>query len=623
MGKFNLLTTLSLNAAGMSAGLKASVADVEKYVNDTKGANSALTYSFRDTAEMGVGEMRKELIKLRNTSFAGKTKEEIFTINSRIGELTDSMGDLKAQQKALGTEFGTAMASGLRTVAAIGEVAVGTASLFGASKEQAQKYQQVMTSLIGVTQAMGVIEDALQTKQFQAIAVKIQSIFVTKAQTAATVQATAAQRGLNLAMLANPYALALAGIVALGLGLVALASSHERTIPEIDKTSEAYQTLIDKQKELMGLSVDMATANEDAVNKMLVDSGKMTEKEYNLKKINADKIRKLDDVNAKEQAAIRAAQLAFEQTAGYTYANLETDRAKAVQDANSARAEIIKEAFILEQGLNKTAKKTAVDTATEYEKLNTKISDVNKNIQNYILLGKDASGLIKLKAELESKKLAVDLVVNQMELRDSGGLINASDITADLQAALDQAVEEITVEPIPVELKPIQTGGLIDLKDKANLAAGAIGGLSDAFVAMAGDNEVSIKAVVQATLAGIRQIIIAKLGEAIMGQTASNSKFGLPGLIMAAAGITGVMAIFNSLPKFAGGGLVGGNSLTGDRIPVMVNSREMILNPSQQAELFAMANGAGGAAGNVRFEIEGSKLVGVLGNYSKKTNSYR
>ncbi|MBK7215140.1 MAG: hypothetical protein IPH88_17990 [Bacteroidales bacterium] len=63
---------------------------------------------------------------------------------------------------------------------------------------------------------------------------------------------------------------------------------------------------------------------------------------------------------------------------------------------------------------------------------------------------------------------------------------------------------------------------------------------------------------------------------------------------MALVGIAGIQAIFANLPKFAGGGIVGGGYFSGDSITARVNSGEMILNASQQAQLFAMANGGGG-----------------------------
>lgn len=57
--------------------------------------------------------------------------------------------------------------------------------------------------------------------------------------------------------------------------------------------------------------------------------------------------------------------------------------------------------------------------------------------------------------------------------------------------------------------------------------------------------------------------------------------------------------------KFANGGIVGGNSFSGDRVPARVNSGEMILNKSQQRRLFDIANGgeSGGGSANLIQEI--------------------
>jgi len=78
---------------------------------------------------------------------------------------------------------------------------------------------------------------------------------------------------------------------------------------------------------------------------------------------------------------------------------------------------------------------------------------------------------------------------------------------------------------------------------------------------------------------------------------------------------------------FANGGIVGGNSVSGDKVHVRVNSGEMILNQAQQANLFAMANGSGGsggsAGGTVEFKISGNSLIGVLNNQSKRTNNMK
>lgn len=51
--------------------------------------------------------------------------------------------------------------------------------------------------------------------------------------------------------------------------------------------------------------------------------------------------------------------------------------------------------------------------------------------------------------------------------------------------------------------------------------------------------------------------------------------------------------------SFESGGIVGGSSYTGDNLTAMVNSREMILNVSQQKELFDLASGRGGSGAGV------------------------
>ena len=75
--------------------------------------------------------------------------------------------------------------------------------------------------------------------------------------------------------------------------------------------------------------------------------------------------------------------------------------------------------------------------------------------------------------------------------------------------------------------------------------------------------------------------------------------------------------------KFANGGIVGGSSFTGDRVTAQVNSGEMILNKTQQANLFKMANSGVGGGGQVEFHISGTELVGVLNNQNRKNKLIR
>ena len=67
-------------------------------------------------------------------------------------------------------------------------------------------------------------------------------------------------------------------------------------------------------------------------------------------------------------------------------------------------------------------------------------------------------------------------------------------------------------------------------------------------------------------------------------------------------------------PSFATGGIVPGNSYSGDKVQANVNSGEMILNAQQQANLWKMANsatGGGGAVVNMPVNIQNNTDASV------------
>ena len=141
----------------------------------------------------------------------------------------------------------------------------------------------------------------------------------------------------------------------------------------------------------------------------------------------------------------------------------------------------------------------------------------------------------------------------------------------------------------------------------------------------------SILQMISTTLPAIGSLISAigaltsaeavEAGVAATGKAVSTSKHWIEA-IAAVASLGAVVATAISaaskpnLQRFAEGGIVGGSSFTGDRVPAMVNSGEMILNKTQQARLFKIANGGAPGDNTVTFHISGSDLVGVLNNNS-------
>ena len=101
------------------------------------------------------------------------------------------------------------------------------------------------------------------------------------------------------------------------------------------------------------------------------------------------------------------------------------------------------------------------------------------------------------------------------------------------------------------------------------------------------------------------------------------------GWLMAGAAVASVIAAMANAPKFATGGIVPGTSYYGDRVPIMANSGEMILNKVQQGNLFRMLN-EGGAYGRGtevhvtgEFVTKGSNLVATIKNYEKSISRTR
>lgn len=127
-----------------------------------------------------------------------------------------------------------------------------------------------------------------------------------------------------------------------------------------------------------------------------------------------------------------------------------------------------------------------------------------------------------------------------------------------------------------------------------------------------------IKGLVQTVTKLISIMLAQSISQSIAGATASGaatgpaSVFTTPGFI--ASAISGVLAAFASIPKFATGGIVGGTSFYGDQILARVNSGELILNQRQQQRLASSLDGGVGQMVTVdgQFRLVGSDLVASI-----------
>lgn len=229
-----------------------------------------------DGAIKNVGEIRKELVALRNMSLVGKTPEEIDALNKRIGQLTDQMNDLKAEQKALGTELGTALAGSLKLASASMEGFAAATKIVGLQSPALEGLQKNMIELIAVTQALGEIEDALGKKTLKTTYIKIKDSLATaydsvvkgvntaaslanqRAEAAravmtgkasiATKTAAAVQWLWNAAIAANPVGALIVGVAALVAGIYLLTRAFSDEIDRAEILNEKLNILNETKK---------------------------------------------------------------------------------------------------------------------------------------------------------------------------------------------------------------------------------------------------------------------------------------------------------------------------------------------------------------------------------------
>lgn len=174
-----------------------------------------------------------------------------------------------------------------------------------------------------------------------------------------------------------------------------------------------------------------------------------------------------------------------------------------------------------------------------------------------------------------------------------------------------------------IDLGKIEIPSLQDNISEANDYASSLANVVSAFSMITKAQQADEASVSQWALQSISNIagVISKVQELAISQgVASAAMLPTPFNIAAMTSVVStIIGIFASMPKFANGGIVGGNSYFGDKLLARVNSGEMILNKGQQAKLYRMTedNRNGITIGFDR--VRGSDIYLSLKNYLKET----
>ena len=280
--------------------------------------------------------------------------------------------------------------------------------------------------------------------------------------------------------------------------------------------------------------------------------------------------------------------------------------------------------------INKGGSTTQVEL-TEMQTLQKQIQELE---QEYIKLGgittEEAN---KRREEIQSEIAANETRINQIKLLGEqahgklmGGSVSTEGIKMGsfafdgeaLQKNLDYVLDQIKVKPIVVPLETTKNN-IDGITKAAKTTAQVVGTIGQAFNAIE-DPAAKVAAVVAQAIANVA----LAYSDALAKTTAE--KFNIWGFIAASAAAMVSMgttiASIHSATGYANGGIVKGNSYSGDNIGAMVdgsqfvglNAGEIVLNSAQQNALANELQGNGMQNLHLRTEVSGRNLVVVIEN---------
>ena len=245
---------------------------------------------------------------------------------------------------------------------------------------------------------------------------------------------------------------------------------------------------------------------------------------------------------------------------------------------------------------------------------------VDENSMNSLL-----GSLQKVQEQINGLKTSISVTTDKTELDLlSEQLKFLTDKEHKIQLSIDEKRQENAKNAIEETRQEFENLG--DITNNVGSIFSNLGRVTnDTFLSMVG----AVSSGISQMLPQIRTLIEAQKAQALGGIISSNANLGLLSFGLIASGVALVTSLFDSLPKFERGGIVGsvvgGNSFHGDKILARLNSGELVLNKNQQTRLYntlqqGQSTSSAPMGGAVQFKISGRDLVGVLSNHQNKTS---
>lgn len=238
------------------------------------------------------------------------------------------------------------------------------------------------------------------------------------------------------------------------------------------------------------------------------------------------------------------------------------------------------------------------DSGTEFARLEGMYSEMIAERQSALSKAIDIEQQTFIQSQIDKLKNTLkELRSMQKESNVTGDIYSAyqNNAGSKKQGSFDLR-KEIGNMKLPKFKSPIKKKD-VDLNEEYAKSLGLIGSVMGNLSGVTNDSAsaylqwgANVLSSISMAIPLIMKLTTAKTAEAAAEAASSAAKVPFVGWMAAAGAALSVVATMASIPKFANGGIVPGISFAGDKVPAMLNSGEMILNGSQQANLFKMLN---------------------------------
>lgn len=377
------------------------------------------------------------------------------------------------------------------------------------------------------------------------------------------------------------------------------------------------EQIVTKNKELLNATTVQARAEIqktiDELEARKISLNISTEKEVFRNKYGENK---LDATKAQKQFS--------------EYINVDKEisaKSKELTNATTEQARVAVQKTISELEEKKIRLKVSIEKEIQTNSVDSK---TKKDFTEYISVEEDIAkqNTQLINSTTEQARTAVQSTINELEARKiqiSANISLKPDLSSEMvgvlnNGSIDRKGKQVTKGSNATDIskiklpkyEPIFKKEDIDLNNDFADSLSGIGDMMGSLSSLFDENTASalqwgstlLMAIAQATPAilgmmGVKEQDTATTNAnttaevANAGAKAMSAHSGIPfvGIALGLAGVAAIIAAMSSMPHFATGGIVPGTSFTGDKVPALLNSGEMILNGAQQGNLFKILNG--------------------------------